>query len=250
MTVLLHGTKEVVFMRQAGRFASELLDYLAPFVKPGISTGYLDDLAVAWTSKRGLINAPLNYKGTFPKSICTSLNEVVCHGIPSENQILKEGDILNIDVTPKYKGWHGDTSRMFGVGEISKTASKLISTVEECLALGISEVKPGAPIGNIGAVIQEHAEKNGFSVVRDFVGHGVGREFHSEPSVFHFGKRGSGLVLKPGMIFTIEPMINEGTHEICVLDDEWTAVTADGKLSAQVEHTVCVTKDGVEVLTK
>jgi len=250
MTIVLHSSKEIEKIRLAGRLASGLLDYLTDFVKPGVSTGELDKIAEEWTQKHNAVSAPLLYKGTYPKSICTSINEVICHGIPSYDRLLKDGDIVNIDVTPKLNGWHGDSSRMFLVGSVSKTGKRLCQITKECLALGIAEVKPEAHIGNIGAAIQEHAEKHNFSVVRDFVGHGTGRIFHTEPIVFHFGKRNTGLILKPGMVFTIEPMINEGTHEAILLDDDWTAITKDKKLSAQWEHTVVVTVDGVEVLTQ
>lgn len=235
-------------MRQAGRLAAELLDHLEPMVKPGVSTLELNDEAERWTQARGAKSAPLGYHG-FPKSICTSINEVVCHGIPNAKQILKDGDIINIDVTPTVDGYHGDTSKTFFVGTPSPIAKKLVEVTEECLRRGIAEVKPGARIGDIGAAIQEYAEANGFSVVQDFVGHGVSRIFHTAPQVPHFGKRGKGKRLRPGMVFTIEPMINEGTWQVEVLADKWTAVTKDRKLSAQFEHTVAVTEDGVEILT-
>lgn len=247
--IVLHTSKEIARAKKAGRLAAQLLNYLEPLVKPGVSTGELNDAAEEWTVAHGAYSAPLGYKGTFPKSICTSVNEVVCHGIPSSDQILRDGDIINIDVTPVLGGYHGDTSRTFAVGNVSPLAQKLIDTTRECLELGINEVKPGARLGDIGAAIQEHAEAQGFSVVRDFVGHGTGRVFHTSPAVYHFGIRGTGLLLEPGMIFTIEPMINEGTHDVIILDDEWTAITADGKLTAQFEHTLAVTNSGVEVLT-
>jgi methionyl aminopeptidase len=235
-------------MRRAGRLASELLDHLEPMVKPGVSTLELNDEAERWTQAHGAISAPLGYHG-FPKSICTSINEVVCHGIPNAKQILKDGDIINIDVTPILDGYHGDTSRTFFVGTPSPLAKKLVEVTRDCMMRGIAEVKPGARIGDIGAAIQEHAESNGFSVVRDFVGHGVSRIFHTAPQVPHYGKRGKGKRLRPGMVFTIEPMINEGTWEVEVMADKWTALTKDRKLSAQFEHTIAVTQDGVEILT-
>ncbi len=235
-------------MRQAGRLAAELLDYLEPMVKPGVSTLELNDEAERWTKAHGAKSAPLGYHG-FPKSICTSVNEVVCHGIPDAKQILKEGDIINIDVTPTLDGYHGDTSRTYFVGTPSPMARKLVEVTEECLRRGIAEVKPDARIGDIGAAIQEYAEAQGFSVVRDFVGHGVSKIFHTAPQVPHYGKRGKGKRLRPGMVFTIEPMINEGTWEVEVLADKWTAVTTDRKWSAQFEHTVAVTHEGVEILT-
>lgn len=235
-------------MRTACRTAAELLDHLAPLVKPGVTTLELNDEAERWTQARGAISAPLGYHG-FPKSICTSINEVVCHGIPSQDQVLRDGDIINIDVTPIVDGYYGDTSRMFFVGEPSPLARKLVEVTEECLWRGIREVKPGARLGDIGAAIQEYAEGQGFSVVRDFVGHGVHRIFHAAPQVPHYGSRGKGKKLRPGMVFTIEPMINVGTYEVEVLADGWTAVTADRQLTAQFEHTVAVTRAGVEVLT-
>ncbi len=235
-------------MRQAGRLAAQLLDHLAPMVKPGVSTLELNDEAERWTQAHGAKSAPLGYHG-FPKSICTSVNEVVCHGIPNAKQILKDGDIINIDVTPLLDGFHGDTSKTFFVGTPSPIAKKLVEVTEECLRRGIAEVKPGARIGDIGAAIQEYAESHGFSVVRDFVGHGISNIFHTAPQVPHYGTRGKGKRLRPGMVFTIEPMINEGTWEVEVLADKWTAVTKDRKLSAQFEHTISVTENGVEILT-
>jgi len=200
------------------------------------------------TQKHGAKSAPLGYKG-YPKSICTSVNEVICHGIPNAKQILKDGDIINIDVTPIVEGYHGDTSKTFLVGNPSPKAQKLVEVTQECLRLGIAEVKPGAKIGDIGAAIQEYAESFGFSVVRDFVGHGISNIFHTAPDVPHYGIRGRGKKLRAGMVFTIEPMINEGTHEAEMLNDGWTAVTSDRLLSAQFEHTIAVTEDGVEILT-
>jgi methionyl aminopeptidase len=238
-------------MRAAGRAAAELLDHLGAMVKPGISTGALDDEAVRWAESRGLINAPLGYPGgpgSFPKSICTSVNEVVCHGIPNAAHVLKDGDIINIDVTPIVDGYHGDTSKTFIVGNAAPEVKKLVETTEECLRRGIRVVKPGARLRDIGAAIQEHAEAQGFSVVRDFVGHGIGRIFHTAPQVTHYDN-GDRTRLKEGMVFTIEPMINVGTWKIKVLDDGWTAHTLDGKLSAQFEHTIAVTETGVEILT-
>ncbi|MBD1867909.1 type I methionyl aminopeptidase [Oculatella sp. FACHB-28] len=246
--IVLLSSREIDKMRRAGQLAAELLDHLAPMVKPGVSTLDLNDEAERWTQAHGAKSAPLGYHG-FPKSICTSINEVVCHGIPNAKQILKEGDIINIDVTPILDGYHGDTSRTFFVGEPSPLARKLVEVTEECLNRGIKAVKPGARIGDIGAVIQEYAEAEGFSVVRDFVGHGVSRIFHTAPQIPHYGTRGKGKKLRPGMVFTIEPMINEGTWEVEVMADKWTALTKDRKLSAQFEHTIAVTEDGVEILT-
>lgn len=246
--IILLSSREIDKMRRAGQLAAELLDHLAPLVKPGVSTLDLNDEAERWTQAHGAKSAPLGYHG-FPKSICTSINEVVCHGIPNAKQVLKEGDIINIDVTPILDGYHGDTSRTFFVGEPSPLARKLVEVTEECLNRGIAAVKPGARIGDIGAAIQEYAEAAGFSVVRDFVGHGVSRIFHTAPQIPHYGTRGKGKKLRPGMVFTIEPMINEGTWEVEVMPDKWTALTKDRKLSAQFEHTIAVTEEGVEILT-
>lgn len=246
--IVILSTREINKMRQAGRLAAKLLQHLEPMVKPGVTTLQLNDEAERWTQAHGAKSAPLGYKG-YPKSICTSVNEVVCHGIPNNRQILKDGDIINIDVTLIVDGYHGDTSKTFFVGTPSPTAKKLVEVTEECRRLGIAEVKPGAKIGDIGAAIQEYAEAQGFSVVRDFVGHGISNIFHTAPDIPHYGTRGKGKRLRPGMVFTIEPMINEGTWEVEMLDDGWTAVTSDRKLSAQCEHTLVVTEDGVEILT-
>jgi methionyl aminopeptidase len=246
--IVLLSSREIEKMRKAGQLAAQLLAYLAPMVKPGVSTLELNDVAEEWTQKHGAKSAPLGYMG-FPKSICTSVNEVVCHGIPNAKQILRDGDIINIDVTPLVDGFHGDTSKTFFVGEPSPLARKLVEVTEECLMRGIAAVRPGGKVGDIGAAIQEYAEAQGFSVVRDFVGHGVGRIFHTAPQIPHYGTRGKGKKLRPGMVFTIEPMINEGTYEVEVLADKWTAVTKDRKLSAQFEHTLAITEKGVEILT-
>ena len=247
-TIELLSSRELDKMRQAGCLAAQLLQHLEPMVKPGVTTLELNDEAERWTKAHGAKSAPLGYHG-FPKSICTSVNEVVCHGIPSAKQILKDGDIINIDVTPLVDGYHGDTSKTFFVGTPSPKAKKLVDVTLECLKRGIAEVKPGARIGDIGAAIQEYAEAQGFSVVRNFTGHGVHRVFHAAPEIPHYGKRGTGKRLRAGMVFTIEPMINEGTWEVEVLDDGWTALTLDRKLSAQFEHTVAATNSGVEILT-
>jgi methionyl aminopeptidase len=248
-TITLLSKREIEKMRQAGHLSAELLAYLAPMVQPGVSTLELNDAAEAWTQKRGAVSAPLGYKG-FPKSICTSINEVICHGIPNARQILREGDIINIDVTPILDGYHGDSSRTFFVGTPSATARKLVEVTEECLMRGIAAAQPGARMGDIGAAIQEYAEENGFSVVRDFVGHGVSKIFHTAPQVPHYGVKGKGLRLRSGMVFTIEPMINEGTWEALLLKDGWTAITKDKKLSAQFEHTIALTETGTEILTQ
>lgn len=246
--VVLLSSRELEKMRKAGSLAAQLLLHLEPMVKPGVTTLELNDAAELWTRAHGAKSAPLGYKG-YPKSICTSVNEVVCHGIPNAKQALKEGDIINIDVTPIVEGFHGDASKTFFVGKPSPVAKKLVEVTETCLNLGIAEVKPGARTGDIGAAIQEYAESQGFSVVRNFAGHGVHRIFHTAPEILHYGKRGTGVKLRPGMVFTIEPMINEGTWEVELLRDGWTAVTQDKKLSAQFEHTVAVTETGVEILT-
>jgi len=248
-TIVLLSKREIEKMRRVGRLAAKLLHHLEPLVEPGITTLELDKEAELWTKAHGARSAPLGYHG-FPKSICTSINEVICHGIPNEKQVLKEGDIINIDVTPILDGYHGDTSKTFFIGTPSPVAKKLVEVTEKCMYLGIAEVKPGNKIGDIGAAIQEYAEAEGFSVVRDFVGHGVSNIFHTAPQIPHYGIRGKGKKLRAGMVFTIEPMINEGTWEGVVLDDGWTAITKDGKLSAQFEHTVAVTETGVEILTQ
>lgn len=241
-------------MRSVGQLASKLLDHLEPLVKPGVSTQALNDEAKRWMQAHGAISATLGYapRGLppFKGAICTSVNEVVCHGIPSSKQILRDGDIINIDVTPILEGYHGDTSRTFLVGNPSEAARTLVSVTQEAMMRGIAEVKPGARIGDIGAAIQVYAEASGFSVVRDMVGHGVGRGFHMAPDIPHYGKRGKGLKLRPGMVFTVEPMLNLGTRELEHLADNWTVITKDRQLSAQFEHTVTVTKQGVEILTQ
>ncbi|MCW6037991.1 type I methionyl aminopeptidase [Spirulina subsalsa FACHB-351] len=247
--ITLLSSRELEKMRIAGRLAAQLLEHLGQMVKPGISTEALNEEAERWTQAHGAISAPLGYHG-FPKSICTSVNDVICHGIPSPKHILQDGDIINIDVTPIVDGYYGDTSKTFFVGTPSPLARKLVEVTEECLYRGIAAVKPGGKIGDIGAAIQEYAEAHNFSVVRDFVGHGINRVFHTAPQVPHYGTKGKGKRLRPGMVFTIEPMINEGTYEAEVQADGWTALTKDRKLSAQFEHTIAVTHDGVEILTR
>ena len=241
-------------MRVAGRLAAEVLDYIAPFVKPGVSTGYLDKLCHDYmTEVQGTIPAPLNYAPPghrpYPKSICTSVNHQVCHGVPGD-KALRNGDIVNLDITVIKDGWHGDTSRMFLVGDPSVQARRLCEVTYECMWKGIAAVRPDATLGDIGWAIQKHAESNGYSVVREFCGHGIGRRFHEEPQILHYGKPGTGLALQPGMTFTIEPMINAGKAGIRELADGWTIVTKDHSLSAQWEHTVAVTEAGFEVMTK
>jgi methionyl aminopeptidase len=245
--IKLHGADAFAGMAKAGRLVAEVLDLLVDEVKPGITTEALDELVYAFAMAHGAIPAPLNYRG-FPKSICTSLNHVVCHGIPGP-RALKEGDILNIDVTLIVDGWHGDSSRMYAVGKISRAAERLLEVTHNALMRGVAAVKPGATTGDIGAAIQTYAESERCSVVRDFCGHGLGRVFHDRPNILHYGEPGEGLQLKPGMLFTIEPMINLGKPHVKILSDGWTAVTRDRSLSAQFEHTVGVTEKGCEVFT-
>ncbi len=240
-------------MRVAGRLAGEVLDFIAPHVKPGVTTGELDRLCHHYmVDVQGTVPAPLNYAPPgyrpYPKSICTSVNHQVCHGVPGE-RMLKAGDIVNLDITVIKDGWHGDSSRMYLVGDVSIAARRLCEVTFECMWLGIATVRPGSFLGDIGAAVQAHAEKHGYSVVREFCGHGIGRRFHEEPQVLHYGRAGTMDRLVPGMTFTIEPMINAGRREIRELADGWTIVTKDHSLSAQWEHTVLVTEAGVEVLT-
>ena len=232
----------------AGSIAAGALNEVEKIIKPGISTKDIDKLCYEFINDHGAYSAPLFYRG-FPKSCCTSTNHIVCHGIPS-NKILQEGDILNVDVTANKDGWHGDTSRMFEVGKISIKAKKLIDTTYESMMKAIKILKENVQLGDIGAIIQENVEANGFSVVQDFCGHGISQSFHEEPNILHYGKKGTGEKLKSGMIFTIEPMINFGKYETKTLNDGWTAVTKDKSLSAQFEHTIGVTKDGCEIFTK
>jgi methionyl aminopeptidase len=248
MPVSIKTPEEIDQMRTAGRLAAQVLTMIRPHVVAGITTEELDRICHDYiVNTQGAIPAPLNYRG-FPKSICTSVNHVVCHGIPGDKK-LKEGDIINIDVTVIKHGYHGDTSRMFFVGEPTIRARRLVEVCYECLRIGIDQVRPGAQLGDIGYAIQRHAETHGFSVVREYCGHGIGSQFHEEPQVLHYGKPGTGLKLEPGMIFTIEPMINAGKRHVKLLPDQWTVVTKDRSLSAQWEHTVLVTDTGVEVLT-
>ena len=233
--------------RIAGSVASGALDELSKFIEPGISTNKIDNLCYEFINDNGAFSAPLFYRG-FPKSCCTSANHIVCHGIPSD-KILREGDIINVDVTAFKDGWHGDTSRMFYVGEVSVRAKKLVETTYEAMMKGIEVLTLNSHLGNIGEAIQNYVEKKGFSVVRDFCGHGIGEVFHKEPNVLHYGIKDVGKKLEVGMIFTIEPMINEGVYETKVLNDGWTAVTKDKKLSAQFEHTIGITNDGYEIFT-
>ncbi|MAZ76973.1 MAG: type I methionyl aminopeptidase [Micavibrio sp.] len=244
----LHTAADFAGMRKAGQLAAQTLDMITEHVQPGVTTEELDRLCHLFITKNGAIPAPLNYKG-FPKSICTSINHVVCHGIPGD-RVLVEGEVLNIDVTVILDGWHGDTSRMYYVGEkIPVKARRLCEITYDCLMAGIDVVKPGATLGDVGYAIQEIAHKNRFSVVQDFCGHGLGRTFHAPPSVLHFGEPGQGEVLEAGMFFTIEPMINAGKYATKILPDGWTAVTKDRSLSAQYEHSLAVTDDGFEIFT-
>ena len=233
--------------RIAGSIAARALDEVNKIVKPGIITSTIDDLCYEFINDHGAYSAPLFYRG-FPKSCCTSTNHIVCHGIPS-NKILQEGDILNVDVTAVKDGWHGDTSRMFEVGKVSVKAKKLIKTTYDAMMKAINILREDIYLGDIGSTIQTHVEAEGFSVVQDFCGHGIGKSFHKEPSVLHYGKKKTGEKIKAGMIFTIEPMINAGKYETKILDDGWTAVTKDKSLSAQFEHTIGVTKNGYEIFT-
>jgi len=242
-----HGPEAFEGMRKAGQLAAEALDMLAKHVEPDVTTEALDDLVLEFALDHGAYPAPLNYRG-FPKAICTSVNHVVCHGIPGPKP-LREGDILNIDVTLIVDGWHGDTSRMYAVGQISRRAERLVGVTFEALKRGIAAVKPGLTTGHIGAAIQSYAESERCSVVRDFCGHGLGQVFHDRPNILHYGEEGEGVMLEPGMLFTIEPMINLGRSHVKVLPDGWTAVTRDRELSAQFEHTVGVTETGCEVFT-
>ena len=246
--IKIHGPEAFEGMRRAGRLAAETLDFITPYVVPGVTTGELDRLCHEFARDHGAVSAPLNYRG-FPKSICTSVNHVVCHGIPGDRRLM-DGDILNIDVTPILDGWHGDSSRMFLVGErIPVKARKLVDVTYEAMMRGIAAIRPDAHIGAIGAAIQRYAEANRYSVVRDFCGHGVGRVFHDAPSILHYGRPEDGPVMREGMFFTVEPMINAGRYEVKVLADGWTAVTKDRSLSAQFEHTVAVTATGYEIFT-
>ncbi|GAA6167518.1 type I methionyl aminopeptidase [Sessilibacter corallicola] len=247
--ITIKTPEDIEKMRVAGRMAAEVLEMIGDYVKPGVSTGELDQICHDYiVEEQKAIPACLGYKG-FPKSICTSVNHVICHGIPSEKKILKDGDIINIDVTVIYEGYHGDTSKMFCVGKVAPHAERLVQVTQECMYKGIELVKPGARLGDIGHVIQRHAEKNYYSVVREYCGHGIGKQFHEEPQILHYGRPDTGMELVEGMVFTIEPMINAGKPQTKLKKDGWTVETKDGRLSAQWEHTMAVTANGVEVLT-
>lgn len=246
--ITIKNSEDIEKMRIAGKLAAEVLEMIGPYVKEGVTTDELDQICHDYiVNVQNAIPAPLNYHG-YPKSICTSVNHQVCHGIPSAKK-LKMGDIVNVDVTVLKDGYHGDTSKMFVIGTPSILAERLIRITQECMYIGIEMIKPGVHLGDIGAAIQQHAEKNRFSVVREYCGHGIGKVFHEPPNVLHYGKAGTGEVLEAGMIFTIEPMINAGKRDVKLLPDEWTVVTKDHSLSAQWEHTILVTETGYEILT-
>lgn len=246
---LIKNEKDIQGIRKSGVINTGVLDHVAKHIHAGMSTEEIDQLVYEYTIGHGAIPAPLNYEG-FPKSVCTSLNDEVCHGIPSPDIILQDGDIVNVDVSTIYHGYFSDASRMFMIGEVSEEAKRLVEVTKECLEIGMKAVKPWGTVGDIGAAIQEYARSNGYSVVVDYAGHGVGKAFHEEPMVAHVGVKGSGMVLAPGMVFTIEPMINEGDYHLFIdADNGWTSYTEDGKLSAQWEHTILVTDTGIEVLT-
>jgi methionyl aminopeptidase len=245
--IIIKTDEQIAGIRASGKLTSEILDILEGQIVPGITTEQINTWVHDATVARGAVPAPLNYRG-FPKSTCTSLNETVCHGIP-DSTILQDGDTLNVDVTCILNGYYGDSSRMYLIGDVSHEARRLVRVTRECLDLGIAQVKPGNHFGDIGHVIQTHAESHGYSVVRAFVGHGVGIQFHEPPNVTHYGRPHTGPMLEPNMVFTIEPMINAGAYQVKILEDGWTTITADGSLSAQWEHTVRVTEDGVEILT-
>ncbi|MGA1597900.1 MAG: methionyl aminopeptidase [bacterium] len=245
--VRLKTPEQVEGIRQSCQLTKKILDDLTPFVREGITTNAIDQFVHEMTLDHGAQPAPLGYRG-FPKSVCTSLNHVICHGIPDET-VLREGDIINIDVTCILDGYFGDASRMYQIGTVAEPAQRLIEVTRECLEIGIRSVKPFGMTGDIGHAIQRHAEAHGYSVVREFAGHGVGIEFHEAPQILHYGEPGTGVLIQPGMVFTIEPMINMGRADSKILKDKWTAVTVDGSLSAQWEHTLCVTESGVDVLS-
>ena len=246
--IIIKSVTQIAGIRKSCHLTRDILDAITDRIVPGITTEQINTWVHEMTLAHGAIPAPLNYRG-FPKSVCTSINDVICHGIPSPGRTLREGDILNIDVTSILDGYYGDSSRMFLIGEVSAEARKLVEVTRECMELGIAQVKPGNRLGDVGHAIQQHAEGHGYSVVRAFVGHGTGIHFHEAPDVMHYGVPHTGAELLPGMVFTIEPMINVGDYQVRTLSDDWTAVTVDGSLSAQWEHTVLVTEDGVEILT-
>lgn len=246
---VLRTPEQLAGIRESAQINTALLDYIAENIREGMSTAEIDDMVYDFTTAHGAIPAPLNYEG-FPKSVCTSINDVVCHGIPNKHDILRNGDIVNVDVSTIYKGFFSDASRMFMIGEVNPQVRKLVEVTKECMEIGIRAAQPWAQLGDVGAAIQEHAEKNGFSVVRDLCGHGVGMKFHEAPDVEHFGRRGTGMVIVPGMTFTIEPMINMGRLDVFVdEEDGWTVYTDDGKPSAQWENMILITETGNEILS-
>ena len=250
MKISIKSLNDIQKMKVAGKLAAEVLDMITPYVKPGISTGELDKLCYEHiVNIQGAVPANIGYKG-YEKTICSSVNQVICHGIPDNNRILKDGDILNIDVTVIKNGWHGDTSKMFLVGKCAPHNERLVRITQECLYKAIEVVKPGAYLGDIGYAIEKHAKENHYSVVEDYCGHGIGEIYHEDPQVLHYGKKGTGPQIKEGMCFTIEPMINQGTKYCKTLKDGWTVVTKDGRNSAQWEHTIAVLENGPEILTK
>lgn len=246
--ISIKSSREIEIMKESCRLAAKTLNHIEELLKPGMSTEEVNQICHDFIVSHGAYPSPLNYNG-FPKSVCTSLNEVICHGIPSKKDVLKDGDLLNIDVTTYYKKFHGDTNRTFFIGEVSEEKKKLTRVTYDCMMAGIEVCRPGARLGDIGAVIEELAGDHGYSVVQEYCGHGIGREFHEDPQILHYGKKGTGVEMKPGMTFTIEPMINLGKRHCKLLKDGWTVVTRDGKPSAQFEHTILITQEGSEILT-
>lgn len=246
--IVIKTKEDVQTMKPSCRLVADVLDYIEAYAVAGVSTLKLDQLCHDFIIKHGATPSPLNYKG-YPKSICTSINHVVCHGIPNEKEILKDGDIINVDVSAFMNNFHGDSSRTYMVGKCSRAARELVQVTYDAMWLGIEAIRPGGHIGDIGNAIQTYTEGKGYTVVREYCGHGIGRSFHEDPHVTHYGRKGSGDKIRPGMVFTVEPMINQGKRDVDVLDDDWTAVTVDGKLSAQFEHTVAVWEDRLEILT-
>jgi methionyl aminopeptidase len=246
---VLRTPEQLEGIRESAKINTALLDYLSENIREGMSTEEIDRMVYTFTTDHGAIPAPLNYEG-YPKSVCTSINDVVCHGIPSPHEFLRSGDIVNVDVSTIYNGYFSDASRMFMIGEVSPEAQRLVRVTKECMEIGIKTAQPWARLGDVGAAIQEHAEKNGYSVVRELCGHGVGIKFHEDPDVNHYGRRGTGTLIVPGMTFTIEPMINAGKRHVCVdEDDDWTIFTEDGSLSAQWENMILITETGNEILS-
>lgn len=246
--ISIKSSREIEIMKESCQLAAKTLNFIEERLKPGITTEDVNQICHDFITENGAYPSPLNYHG-FPKSVCTSLNEVICHGIPSKKDVLKDGDLLNIDVTTYYKKFHGDTNRTFFIGNVSEEKKRLTKVTYECMMAAIDLCRPGARMGDIGAIIEEMAGDNGYSVVQEYCGHGIGREFHEDPQVLHYGKKGTGVEMKPGMTFTIEPMINLGKRHCKLLKDGWTVITKDGKASAQFEHTILITENGHEILT-